>query len=315
MRGFIRRPTFFLFRILYRLCIFFLLIFGFSHYWMPLIAGYKQAVEVEAGHFLDNIVSIGRIYYDYKQTEPRWILHNVQLHDKADATKVIKIAKLSMSLDSVESLRTLRFQPAEIRAYGVEVSIRQNQKGEFHLDGLHLPIAGLSSGVGRKKPLSIQLENSTLHWLNLKNNKKLSFYQVNAKGEVTAEKITATIKASPPAAIGKPLHITTLLTYDKNTDKALANMPVVNPSVKYWQGEVTLQGEINDPSALPIDIQKLTGIIDGDLHFQLSSKIAKNRPIQLDGQLKVNHVVLEQALYNKETLYHALSSEYWIISL
>jgi uncharacterized protein (TIGR02099 family) len=302
MGGFILRPTFFLLRIVYRLFIFFLLIFGFSNYWMPLIAGYKHAVEAEAGNFLDNVVSIGDIYYDYSQNQPRWVLHNVRLYDKNDKSKLIKIAELSMSLDSSESLRTIRFQPAEIRASGVEASIIQNQKGEFHLNGLHLPIAGLSSGVGRKKPLIVQLENSTLHWLNLKNNKKLSFYNVNAKGEVTAKQITAILQATPPRAIGKPLHISANLQQHVS-----ASTPVKSNDIKYWDGVVKLRGEINDPSALPIDLQKFTGIIDGDLEFQLESKISKNRPIQLDGKLNVKQPVLEQALHSTATLatlYH-----------
>jgi len=304
VQGFILRPTFFLFKILYRLLIFFLLVFGFSHYWMPLIAGYKHAVEAEAGHFLNNIVSIGDMYYDYNNNEPRWVLHNIQLRDKDDASKVIKIAKLSMTLDSVESLRTLRFQPATILASGVDATISQNQLGEFHLNGLQLPIAGLSSGVGRKKPLSIQLENSTLHWVNLKNNKKLSLYDVKAKGEITAEQIIARIDAKPLPSIGKPLKISTVLKYDKNAVKPLNNLP--DSAIKYWDGVVKLQGEINNPSALPIDIKKFTGIIDADLHFQLESKIVKNRPIRLSGQLRLKNAVLEQALYNTE----ALSSVY-----
>lgn len=355
--GFVLRPSLFLLRVSYRLLIFILLLLGFSHYWLPLIEGYQQSIETEAGHFLDNIVSIGSINYDYRTQQPRLVLSDVQLSDKHDPDKFIKIARVSMSFDIKESLRTFRVQPAQILASGVEATIYQNQQGEFHINGLKLPIAGLSSGAGREKPLAIKLNKSTLHWFNAKTQKKFSLYDVTANASVSAENINVNIQASPLASVGKPLSIIAKLQQDHRTaitappsqaqsgiaslmvkvshqnQKTLAT-PLANsvknkpkyPKLKYWNGNIQLKGELNDPSALPIDFQKFTGIIDGDLQFQFNSIINRNRPIELKGKLAIQHPVLEQSLHTPadiQQLYHQnvdrlvldgswqIKSDYW----
>ena len=302
-KGFILQPTFLLLRIFYRLLVFLIIVIGFSSYWMPLVTGYKQAIEKEASSFLGTQVQIGDISYDNTKQEPRWVLHNVVLSDYDDASKTAQIKELSMTLDTVESLRTIRIQPAKIQASGVDVTLTQGSKSEFQVNGLTLPIAGFSSGAGRKKPLIIDVNNGTVRWINTVEDKQLDFYDLSFQGEITAKSIKAKIQASPPKSVGKPLKIVTELTQDEELN--ITQSP--QASSKHWNGTVNLQGEINDPSALPINIHKFTGIIDGDLTFQLNAEVKNNLPVQLSGNLTVDKPVLEQALHTTQdldTIYH-----------
>ena len=302
-KGFILQPTFLLLRIFYRLLVFFIIVIGLSNYWMPLVTGYKQTIEKEASSFLGTQVQIGDISYDDSKQEPRWVLHDVVLSDNNDASQKAQIKELSMTLDTVESLRTIRIQPAKIQASGVDVVLVQSSNSQFKINGLTLPIAGFSSGAGRKKPLIIDVSNGTVRWINTVEDQQLDFYNLNFQGAITSKSIKAKIQASPPESVGKPLKIVAELIQDEDL-LVTNNQP--HPK-KHWNGIINLQGEINDPSALPINIHKFTGIIDGDLTFHLDAKVKNNLPVQLSGKLIVDKPVIEQALHTTQTLdtiYH-----------
>ena len=296
-KGFLLHPSFFILRVLYRLLVFLIIMVGLSAYWIPLVDGYKQLVESEASSYLGTQVTIGDIFYDTDSGTPRWKLRNVVLQDNKDAKHKIKIDQLSMSLDITESLRTIRIQPDKIKANGVDVTLTQNKKGALHLEGLPLPIAGFSSGAGRKKPLEITVKEGTLHWLNTEDNKNLDFHNVQFNGEITSTNINATMQAIPPKTVGTPLKLN-LALHTEATDKS---------SDKQWDGKIKLVGEINEPSALPINIQQYTGIIDGDLNFRTNVIIQKNQAKRFMGKLTVDNPILEKAVHDTDDindLYH-----------
>ena len=296
-KGFLLYPTFFILRVFYHLFVFLIIVVGLSAYWIPLVGNYKQLIENEASHYLGTQVKIGDISYDTDSGTPRWKLRNVVLQDNKDAKHKIKIDQLSMSLDITESLRSIRIQPDKIKANGVDVTLTQNKKGALHLEGLPLPIIGFSSGAGRKKPLKIIIKDGTLHWLNTEDSKNLDFHNVQFNGEITATTINATMQAIPPKTVGTPLKLNLALhteAADKLTDKR-------------WDGKIKLIGEINELSALPINIQQYTGIIDGDLNFHTNIIIQKNQVKRLIGKLAINNPILEKTLYNTaniNNIYH-----------
>lgn len=300
-QGFLLRPTFFLLRVFYRSLIFLIIIVGLSSYWLPLITGYKHLIETEASSYLGTQVTIGNVRYDIESEKPRWILNHVSLKDNKDKNKELKINELSMTLDLAETLRTIRVQPANIQASGVDVTVTQSDAGSFHVNGLTLPIAGFSSGAGREKSLYVDVTGGTAHWLNTSNNKQLDLYNLNFHGDIKRDQITANIHADLPKSVGKPLEITAKLIPDVSL-----STPQSTES-NYWTGDIKLSGEVNDPSALPLNIQKYTGVIDGDLIFNVDAKIEQNKVTTLNGQLVADHPVLEQALHtthNIKNIYH-----------
>lgn len=284
-RGFIFGILFNILHFFYHLFVLSVVVIGLSMFWLPIIAEYKYAIELEISDYLGAPVSIEAVLFDPQHNKPYWILKNIRLKDPSARITLMHLDELSLSLDPIESLRTIRFQPDKITAKGGYFSVVQDEEGVFRVDGLKLPLRGFNSGAGRNTGLVFDFQDVDINWLNEKTYQQLIFANTRLHGAITPLEIIANMTLLPPADVGLPIQLKTHLFYRGDDQKT----PVSTDKLQ-WDGKFQLSGELNKLDALPIDLVNISGLKNAHLALDGEGIVTEGALSSLHGNLLLSDV-------------------------
>lgn len=277
--GFLARCLFGVLHFTYHVMILMILLIGLALFWLPIIGEYKEAIEEEISDYLGSPVTIGKILFKAEKNKPHWIFKNIQLHDQQGKKTLIRLNEFSFSLDHIESLRTIRFQPEKVTAKGGYLTVVQARNGDLRVDGLKLPLPGFNSGAGRNTGLILDLQDIDLHWINEKNKKALAFNHNHLYAVITPLEIIADMSLYPPKSVAKPIKLKTHLFYQGDN---IDQQPLTTDEL-LWDGKLSLLANIRDLSALPIDLAKNTGLHNAKVDIDAEGVIQQGEFRHLKG--------------------------------
>jgi uncharacterized protein (TIGR02099 family) len=291
MRGFVFHIAFSVLHFFYHLFILAIVIIGLSNFWLPLIAEFKYAIEQEVSSYLDAPVSFEKVLFNRDREDPQWTFKNIRLQDKSKKDTLIELEKLTVSLDLIESLRTIRLQPEKVTGTGGYFSVIQDEQGVFRVDGLKLPLKGFNSGAGRNTALELDLSGVDIHWLNEKDKRQLDFKNTQLTGAITPLEVIAKMSLIPPEHVGTPIRLQTHLFYTGEDQKKVEEPRLT--SQLQWNGRFLISGAIKHLKALPIDLVHFAGLQDGKVKLDGEGIISKGKVSSLQGDF-----LLADALWN-----------------
>jgi len=279
--GFLARCLFGVLHFTYHVIILIILLLVLALFWLPIIGEFKGAIEEEISDYLGSPVTIGKILFKTEKNKSHWVFKNIQLHDQQGKKALMRLNEFSFSLDHIESLRTVRFQPEKVSAKGGHLTLIQAPNGDLRVDGLKLPLPGFNSGAGRNTALILDLQAIDVHWINEKNKKSLAFNHNHLYAVITPLEIIADMSLYPPKSVAKPIKLKTHLFYQgDNVDQ----QPQTTDEL-LWDGKVSLAANIRDLSALPIDLAKNTGLHNAKIDIDAEGIIQQGDFRHLKGKL------------------------------
>jgi uncharacterized protein (TIGR02099 family) len=281
MKGFVFQIAFNILHFFYHLFILAIIIIGLSNFWLPLIAEFKYAIEQEASSYLDAPVSFEEVLFNSDTEDPQWLFKNIRLQDKDKEKTLIELEKLTVSLDLIESLRTIRLQPDKVIGDGGHFSVIQDKQGVFRVDGLKLPLKGFNSGAGRNTALELDLAGVDIHWINEESNRRIDFNDTRLTGAITPLQVIANMSLKPPSEVGTPINLETHLFYTAK-DQQQPEKPQMTSQLQ-WDGYFKVSGAIKHLQALPLDLLQLAGLKDAKIKLDGEGIISNGKVSSLQG--------------------------------
>lgn len=182
------------------------ILFSLARIFIPHLANYQTRIQNWASEALQEPVKIGQMTAVWRGIGPELEFRQVEILNKSATQPIIKVNKLIVGIDILDSLFKWRFEPGWIVVDGANVVVRQDQNNNLMING-YQPQPSLQSQNNAKAFLEwlldqdkIYIENINLTWID-KNGNIVPFKHIKLKftqGLITNELLASALVDNPP---------------------------------------------------------------------------------------------------------------------
>ncbi|MDH5571093.1 MAG: DUF3971 domain-containing protein, partial [Gammaproteobacteria bacterium] len=158
---------------------------------------YRQDIERLALLYLDRPVQIEELDARMDGLTPTLIFKNVQMLDKENREILFNFEEATLGINVLASIKAGKFVPEDFSVRGIEVAVIRNKDGRFSVKGVdfEMPTKTLPEVKSESGELSewlfdkvgLNVKDSTIIWIDNKDNKKITLNNVNIKIKNTKE--------------------------------------------------------------------------------------------------------------------------------
>ena len=142
----------------------------------PWINDYRQQLQQLVSEVMQQPVNIGGVSVSWHGFEPVLHVTDVDILKSEDRSKILKVKRVDVSIDIIDSLWRRQLTPGTLVVSGVEVSMRRNKVGQIIVEGLTDNEKALSSSDRQSYSASpfiewlfaqdeVSLKDINIHWV------------------------------------------------------------------------------------------------------------------------------------------------------
>ncbi|MFV1981921.1 MAG: YhdP family protein [Thiohalomonadales bacterium] len=261
------------------------------------VTDFRDQLEVFVKKYIEQPLHIETFDAKIIGITPTFIFKGVSLFEPESDKVMARFKEARVGLSIFESIKLQKLIPKSIVISGINLVVTQNKNNTFKIKGIDVakfdPAKDLDSEESSElsnwlfKQDKLKLENSTIHWINSKTNKVLTFSNINLQLKNSGNRHTLSGDWALKNKIAKRFKI----EFDMLGD-------ILNPAS--WEGRAYVKGEevniseIGIPSNL-IPLKPTSGIYN----FEIWSNFRLGQLKEVTGVTSVRNLKFNPSKHNK----------------